>query len=198
MPTQTLFKFLTCVSLLSLIIGCKKDEETPLALPEKTQIGANSFGCLLNGQIWINSGQVCSPLPEGCRKNPRGLFLLEGELVVNADRVTGAPGDTMKIESLDFFLNTYWRGEKSYSTASGDALSFRYNLEYGSTHVTYANIDSRSNFTIQLTKIDRINEIVSGEFSGVIYKLKQEPANVGNYPDSLIVKDGRFDIQLGL
>jgi len=45
--------------LFLLLIGCKKDAPdlvVPDQLPPATQTGANTFGCLLNGQAWLPSG----------------------------------------------------------------------------------------------------------------------------------------------
>ena len=51
MKTKILF-LLTILSLL----GCSKDDpivEDPLAkLPRKTQVGANTFGCIINNEVF--------------------------------------------------------------------------------------------------------------------------------------------------
>ncbi len=45
---------------LALLLGCKKNEPAAARpedqLPPATQTGANTFGCLLNGQPWTPSG----------------------------------------------------------------------------------------------------------------------------------------------
>ncbi|MGI4884718.1 MAG: hypothetical protein ACRYFR_07130 [Janthinobacterium lividum] len=42
---------------LALLLGCKKNEQAPVdQLPPATQTGANTFGCLLNGQTWTPKG----------------------------------------------------------------------------------------------------------------------------------------------
>ena len=48
---------LLLVALLSLS-QCKKNAPAPAAeqLPPATQTGANTFGCLLNGQPWMPQG----------------------------------------------------------------------------------------------------------------------------------------------
>ena len=42
-------KVLFC--LLALVVGCKKDDGSPL--PKATQEGKNTFGCLLDGQVFL-------------------------------------------------------------------------------------------------------------------------------------------------
>ena len=49
-------KLLLYAALLTLTqcSQCKKNDPTPLAqLPPATQTGANTFGCLVNGQVWL-------------------------------------------------------------------------------------------------------------------------------------------------
>lgn len=42
---------------LALLLGCKKDTSAPVdQLPPATQTGANTFGCLVNGQAWTPKG----------------------------------------------------------------------------------------------------------------------------------------------
>ncbi|WP_162550068.1 hypothetical protein [Hymenobacter nivis] len=42
---------------LALLLGCKKTEQAPAdQLPPATQTGANTLGCLVNGQPWTPQG----------------------------------------------------------------------------------------------------------------------------------------------
>ncbi|SDC85534.1 hypothetical protein [Williamwhitmania taraxaci] len=43
---------LTIILFCILIVGCKK-EELPEKLPELTIVGANTFGCMINNEIYI-------------------------------------------------------------------------------------------------------------------------------------------------
>lgn len=51
--------------LLAALLGlsqCKKHDPDPVdQLPPATQTGANTFGCLLNGQLWTPSGNNSVP-----------------------------------------------------------------------------------------------------------------------------------------
>lgn len=50
-------KYLLLVIPLALLLGCKKTSPAPAdQLPPATQTGANTFGCLLNGQVWTPQG----------------------------------------------------------------------------------------------------------------------------------------------
>jgi len=56
---MVLFVTLTSCSLLS---SCKKDNARGEQLPPATQIGANTFGCLINGKVFIPKGYT-NPYP---------------------------------------------------------------------------------------------------------------------------------------
>ena len=50
---------LILVLWLPLAVGCKKNELN--ALPPETQVGANTFGCLVNGKAWVpKKGGLCT------------------------------------------------------------------------------------------------------------------------------------------
>ena len=48
--------------LITLVFSCKKDKKTPLEqLPDATQEGKGTFGCLINGEAFIPKGGFTSP-----------------------------------------------------------------------------------------------------------------------------------------
>lgn len=50
-------KIYLLLPLLGALLGCRKDVPSPVdQLPPATQSGANTFGCLVNGQAWTPSG----------------------------------------------------------------------------------------------------------------------------------------------
>ena len=68
--------FLRSLSLLALLLPlgcCKKDKDDPKPierLPAATTIGANTWGCLVNGEAWTSSGAANMradwTVPAGC------------------------------------------------------------------------------------------------------------------------------------
>ena len=49
--------YLLLLPLLWVLLGCQKDDPNPVdQLPPATQTGANTFGCLVNGQAWTPQG----------------------------------------------------------------------------------------------------------------------------------------------
>jgi len=47
--------FFLFLALPLLLVSCKKNDPVS-ALPPETQTGANTFGCLVNGQPWTPQG----------------------------------------------------------------------------------------------------------------------------------------------
>lgn len=57
---KTLKLFLICILLISA--SCKNDDDTPTnpidQLPPATQVGANTAGCLINGEVFLPFGSI--------------------------------------------------------------------------------------------------------------------------------------------
>ncbi|MDQ3536276.1 MAG: DUF5025 domain-containing protein, partial [Bacteroidota bacterium] len=53
----------------------------------------------------------------------------------------------------------------------------------------YSCTDTRETFQIRISKLDTTNNILAGEFSGVLF-------NKVDITDSIIITDGRFDLSL--
>ena len=53
-----------CVTLLAFASckSCKKDVDPTSQLPAATQTGANTFGCVINGQAWVPNGVSTIPV----------------------------------------------------------------------------------------------------------------------------------------
>ena len=53
-----------CVTLLAFASckSCKKDVDPTSQLPAATQTGANTFGCVINGQAWVPNGRSTVPV----------------------------------------------------------------------------------------------------------------------------------------
>ena len=57
MKTKTIIKLLAiCIAFICTATQCKKEEEKP-KLPPETQIGADTFGALVNGEVFLRKAQ---------------------------------------------------------------------------------------------------------------------------------------------
>ncbi len=191
--------FTIYLCLVFLVQSCKKDDTLiNFSLPPKTQTGQNTFGFLLNSSVWTNYGQVCFPFAGGCRDNLSGIFYNnDGDILINADRVIKKDGKFVSSGSIEITLKTNFRGVGNYSTTTNDTISFAY------VYKTTSNFDSmyilpQSNpiFNIKITRLDTINKILSGEFSGKVFKRIDYTNYTTSLTDSANIDDGRFDIKL--
>ena len=193
-------KTYSAILLVCLLFGpaCKKDDTgITLTLPAKTQSGKNSFGFLLNNAVWTNYGQVCFPFAGGCRENLIGRFYHnDGVAHVSADKVLKKNGSWHTIESIGLELATNFQGPKKYSTTTNDVIGVAYFLsEQGKEEISYLLSATNPVFTITLLKVDTVNHILSGEFSGTVFRRISESSAETSATDSIVINDGRFDIK---
>jgi len=67
-------KILIFIFCIFLFINCKKNELD--ALPPATQNGANTFGCLVNGNAWVSTGKPASLFNRGTKAIEGGYILI--------------------------------------------------------------------------------------------------------------------------
>ncbi|QTD37417.1 hypothetical protein JL193_15190 [Polaribacter batillariae] len=157
-----------------------EDERWNPELPPITQIGANTFGCKINGQVMI---------PRDSRKSqlggiPKGVSYgtdLNYDWIKASDRYTATGGVAIKIPNLQ----TLKVGEYEVKTIIGGFASTHPNIVYiQATHHKgfYGSIEGTGKVII--THYD--NEIISGTF---YCKLKNRDIS-----DNFIeITEGRFD-----
>lgn len=167
---------------LCVLLGCHKNEPSPVEqLPPATQTGANTVGCLLNGQPW-------APVGNGTSKNffidydtgyPGGLF----NLSVEKDLGNNA---SPRPQTLSIYVNPLPRtgaylldGLNNTRVLFIDPIK---NCIYESREVgTYCK------GTLTITRLDNQARIISGTFAFTLAK----PGC-----DTLTVTQGRFDKKL--
>ena len=175
-------------SALLLLTQCSKCKNDPAPtdpasqLPPATQTGANTFGCLLNGQPWTPSGN------DG-RANYRISYdpgYAGGSLTI---RVYRYPGDMQK--SQDFII-----GGAPISTTGVFAITpngpagvsyLDSNLQKPCNEYYYGNTGFTSKGQIVITRLDLTQGIIAGTFSFTLH----QPCC-----DSVKVTQGRFDKKL--
>lgn len=185
-------------SLTLLINSCKKDDTgVTFSLPAKTQSGQNTFGFRLNSTIWTNFGKVCFPFAGGCRENLFGIYYSnDGDIQITADKVIYKNNARDTEENIDLNLSTNSRGARTYSTLTNDSIGVTYSLsEAGQPDKTYLLSESNPIFTLVITRIDPVAKIMSGEFSGKLFRRISDASVATSTTDSIVVNDGRFDIK---
>ncbi len=192
-------RYIIFLGLFMLIfISCRKDDTgVVLSLPVKTQSGENTFGFLLNESVWTNYGQVCFPFAGGCRENLSGFYYSsDGDIRLDADKVFYKNGSWSTSENISINLTTNFRGIGIYSTLSQDTIKVGYWLSVrGQPEQSYLLSDTNPDFTVTVSRIDTLHGILSGEFSGKLFRRLSDTTFVTSLTDSMVISDGRFDIK---
>jgi len=173
-------KFLMSASLLlflSSFSSCKKEDLN--VLPQETQTGANTFGCMLNGQLYLG-----------------GYFPITGAIPLSAAYIS---------KSKKIIIDAYG---KINNKAAG-TMYFEINnpvqgttqnlsLAYYSPHTSsdYFYYLAFNETGVYLTKFDTINKIVSGNFN--FLGRSADPLFHFSGNDSIQITQGRFDIKLDI
>jgi len=160
-----------CLGLAAalLVAACKKDAPEA-GLPPATQSGANTFGCLVDGQLFV-------PLPpqgiNSSRREPLEASLYRTDVLVSA-RGNGG---------IDFALRNAFR-PGVYSI--GETQSARYGRYAFGSNEYYTNTAHTG--TVTLTRIDTVARVAAGtfQFTALDYQSGK----------TVTVTDGRFDVRL--
>ena len=156
---------------------CKKSNPDSNGLPAATQDGKNTLGFLLNGQPWKPQGTVLTgnlSIDFDINFN-QGIFNIVAYDFTspNPEQLTIGVRDSLIFMSAPFSLNL--------NRNSLYVISFTKNCEYFST---LSDVESSGSLTV--SKLDKINHIISGTFNAVLSK-------VGC--DTVRITEGRFDMK---
>ena len=170
MKVKNLLKITALALFIALPLSCVEPEE-PTELPPETQKGANTFGCLVNGELFVAQ-------PHFSGFNVRNY--------VDAVYGSGANNYT--------YVEIYGSNKNGYVLFSiGNPETGR---KFTPHRLVYSSNDNRfqvgNTEGVFLTKLDLENQIVSGTFEFEIPLLKDGEA----IEDSTVkITKGRFDIK---
>ena len=166
---------IVCILALAFIFSnCYKQNLNEL--PVETQTGSNTFGCKVNGVIYRPVGV------------PFSLSYAYDVRYSKANKVVSIStrnGDQFLRIVLD---SVYQPG--TYPIFNPIKNSFNYaNASLDSACVEFANYNSTQIGSVIITRIDTINKIVSGRFSGILTK---------SSCDNINITEGRFDYKMDM
>ena len=169
---------------LLMVVGCHRNDPAPAnpasLLPPATQTGANSFGCLVNGQPWTPQGNNGS---SNYSVSYDPTFRL-GTLNIAAYRYTDSQA---KQEVLVVFSDSLLPGPGHYKlrTLGHHGAGF----VNGPVNCTYYSTDPTTfcRGSLMLTRLDLQVGIIAGTFDFVLAK----PGC-----DTVRITQGRFDKRL--
>ena len=157
----------------------KNQNEEP-TLPPATQSGKGTFGCKVNGEVWV---------PEAPPNiNELHADYYKGEFFVSANREIN---DENTDQGMAIRIDTGWKGEGIYKLSS-KFWTNKYAIFINSKNGCEYTTDTFNTGKLKITHFDSSKRIVSGRFHFTAI-LKQ-----GNCEkDTIQVTDGRFDIKKG-
>lgn len=160
--------------------GCKKQVDELSKLPPITQTGANTFGCLVNGKVFIPKGYSGRGTP-----NCRGIY----------DFFNGRPYFKViaeRYEENSFDGEIYFSIDSCNSIGNYKIKGNKNRFVFGGKFFNNCGISGFDTSTYQsgdliISKLDLVNGIISGTFH-----CKIKP----NGCDTLFFTGGRFDFKL--
>jgi hypothetical protein len=170
-------------SLIILSSSCKKHVVKPVdqlsLLPPATQTGARTIGCLVNGQAFVPANRS---IIEGPAMQCNYIFLNGGYyFLVSFNNVVNNLAKGVKVETDSLAIaqgQTYKLGTSANGSADGEYFLL------GTSNKDYITNDALSG-SLTITKLDAVNQIVSGTF---YFKAINAPG------DTVSVTNGRFDM----
>jgi hypothetical protein len=190
MLNNNMMKHLPMLALLIglplLLVSCRKQTNSDQindhipGLPPATQIGANTFGFLLNGQPWVPSGNngtanLSIDFDPGI---DNGVMGISGYRIISTQEIQYFGLGI--IDSVNLKIPPY-----TINLSRISLYRFRF---YLSSNCYLLSIEDETNSTgsITILKIDRTNRIVSGSFNATLSKINC---------DSIKITNGRFDMK---
>lgn len=164
-----------CLYIMLFLLGCsacKTDVLNPKEeLPAATQEGKNTIGFLVDGNIWLPKGGFNFPAMNGFYEN--------GSLYLRANR-TG--GEALNQFGIDHGYITGLGTFNLYPSDNKRFISTFFYIDGKSKYIT----SSVSSGELNITKLDSINEIISGTF---YFDAVNEAGEI------VEIRDGRFDLK---
>ena len=169
MKTNLIFLLLTLTGLTN-VSSCKKENLN--VLPPETQSGKNTFGCLIDGELF--EGGCCAPWMHPIIS--AGYYIVSDKLnIVVWGKMSGNPVGNIGM-AIDHPIQN-----SIQSTAE---------ISYQPLSMQCQEYLPAGNAEVFITKLYTINKIVSGRFQFVGY------CNNGDSTNMREITQGRFDLKL--
>lgn len=180
--------FLLLSSVL-LLMQCKKDNLSPEEqLPAATQTGANTFGCLINGQTWEPDGPIILSYWPSYKVTYDSLRT-GGRLTILVARIIREANDNQR-----FVISVHAIQQAGSYPIDGVACGVNYHNPLAKrscrdfSNAQYYNPGDSTHVQgrLTITRFDRQKKIIAGVFDFTLSKLNC---------DTVRITKGRFDRQ---
>jgi hypothetical protein len=186
MKTKQLLLPILLLAFIMLTANCCEKDDDPPQLPPITQTGEETFGCMVNGELW---------LPHGSFSRPATWVKLSVESINLPYRFWQISAEQGGGSSVYFRITENIMKEGTIplldkSTENKDSVIYASfystTVEPGKTLFEVKSIESGE---LIISKLDTINRIISGTFYFDAYN-----------PDGLKieVREGRFDLKIDI
>lgn len=176
----TLMTFSTFIILTASQCKKNKPDNTVDQLPPETQTGANTFGCLVDGKIFLPKGDpLAGPIKKAQYQliNGRQGFGVSARYSDgNEGKLVGISGDSIQITVGTFDLAAVGAGQLigGYTYSNLNTLP---GIQYGTNNINHGQL--------VIKKFDTVNQIVSGTFW---FDAKNSSGQI------VQIREGRFDL----
>jgi hypothetical protein len=190
-------KILAVFAMITLMSQCNKYDNTieakKLKVPDYTETGANTFGCLVNGAPWANFGETFIKQAEGFGQGHldsnkvRSSVFYDSNAKDSALYITGTLTVSKQGHDLrEEFMTLYIPKNGNLKGVHNDATLGYQNLLTYYSYGTYP--PHRFTVIIKKDSIQSNRHIVSGTFNGMVYNAQRA--------DSIRIVGGVFDTTL--
>ena len=181
------FGFLLIISCVFLFttISCKKTKTGIDALPPATQEGKGTFGCLVNGEVFLPKGNF-SNSPITCAYQyssiEKGYYF-----ILTIANIGNSYTNTLQLltDSIKFDQNSIYKLQIHKLNSKGVAFARYVNSNNSNFKEDKYNTDGNSSGELQITKLDENQQIISGTFWFDA---------VNDRGEKVEVREGRFDV----
>ena len=168
--------------LTAIFLSCKKEVSE---LPPATQTGANTFGGKVDGKFWVPAGFGIVPTAPILEAR----FTPDSSLYINDRNFSSSPTET---EFELFLKGVTAAGNYLLNTTVGypsSSNNYGYFVKRNLTPENEWITSSQYTGSVHITKIDALNQFISGTFSFTAI-------NLYNTPQVMSVTEGRFDVRI--
>ena len=174
-------KLFLCSAALLFLFSCDSDDDNTLQnpinqLPEATQTGENTFGCLLDGEAFIPGGGI---IPLDCVYQ-----LINGERFFNLQGNRRDDDNNLERISLSTNAKELQEGQ-TYQLLTKDSGNVFGAFFMNDTPQTFTDGEENTG-ELKITHLDLTNQIISGTFFFDI---------VDQNGDLREIREGRFDME---
>jgi hypothetical protein len=168
--------------LLALIVLVNCEDDFPDELPPVTTTGENTFGALMNGEVYVPNGSALSlaidfEFPEA----PNYQLFINTLRSSNESEIKDAKLRIKQPEIRDIGVYNLFEASAEYR-----GIRYQHSEEYD----TLSNRKCGDLIgTLEVIRLDTINKIISGTFDIVMVKSDQP------YDNCLEITNGRFDLR---